>query len=222
MDFADIKFPKKLFISGIDTDAGKSYATGWLAKSIAERGEKVITQKLVQTGNQDFSEDIDVHRRLMGCGLLEDDLNHLTAPEIYTYPASPHLSARIDKRPLDMEKIDRASNELASRYPILLIEGAGGLMVPLTEDYLTIDYIRDRELPVALVTNGTLGSLNHTLLSLSILKTHGIPVFAVIYNAHFDRDSIICEDSRKFIKRWLSLHHPETHYIEMPSLEEFV
>ncbi len=58
-------FPKALFITGIGTDVGKSYATGWLAKEIAATGKSVITQKLIQTGNRDVSEDIEIHRRIM-------------------------------------------------------------------------------------------------------------------------------------------------------------
>ena len=56
------EFPERLFITGIDTDAGKSYATGWLAKSMMERGMSIVTQKFVQTGNQEYSEDIQLHR----------------------------------------------------------------------------------------------------------------------------------------------------------------
>lgn len=57
---------KSIFISGIDTDAGKSYVTGWLAKTLAESGKKVATMKFIQTGNTGRSEDIEVHRRIMG------------------------------------------------------------------------------------------------------------------------------------------------------------
>ena len=86
------------FISGIDTDAGKSYATGYLAARLMKEGKSVVTQKFIQTGNTGFSEDIDLHRRLMGIGPLPEDIDHTTAPVIFSYPASAQLAARIDGR----------------------------------------------------------------------------------------------------------------------------
>lgn len=215
MNIKEIKFPKRLFITGIDTDAGKSYVTGHLAHLMLERGDNVITQKFVQTGNREMSEDIEVHRRLMDIPLQTVDLLRITAPVIYTYPASPDLAARIDGKPLDMKIIDEASDTLSSRYDHVLIEGAGGIMVPLKGEYLTIDYIRDRKLPVVLVTNGRLGSINHTLLTLKAIKDYGIALFAVIYNSHFDKDKTICEDTRQYIAHWLAHHFPGTHYLEL-------
>lgn len=88
--------------------------------------------------------------------------------------------------------------------------------MPLKEDYLTIDYIRDRKLPAILVTNGALGSISHTLLALNALKTEGIRVLMVIYNPHFDADEIICSDTRDYLRKWLGKHLPQTIYVEMP------
>lgn len=218
MNFKDIKFPSRIFITGIDTDAGKSYATGWIARGMIDAGINVITQKFVQTGNTDFSEDIDIHRKLMGTGMLPEDISHLTAPEIFTYPASPDLAARIDGRELDLNAISDATDALEEKYGNVLIEGAGGLMVPLKGEYLTIDYMCEHNLPAILVTNGRLGSINHTLLALSALRNAGIRLFAVIYNSHFDKDKIICEDTRNYIRQWLDRHFPDALYLEMPSL----
>lgn len=218
MNFKEIEFPARIFITGIDTDAGKSYATGWMARGMIDAGMDVITQKFVQTGNRDYSEDIDIHRQIMGTGFLPEDKLRVTAPEIFTYPASPDLAARIDGREINLPMIAAATDALVKRHGHVLIEGAGGLMVPLKEEYLTIDYIRDNRLPVVLVTNGRLGSINHTLLSLSALIHGGIRIFAVIYNAHFDRDPIICDDTRNYIHKWLKKHSPQTLYFEMPSI----
>lgn len=214
----NVDFPLRLFVTGIDTDAGKSFATGWLAARMKDAGLSVITQKFVQTGNMEFSEDIDIHRKLTGSGKLPVDIQHLTAPEIFTYPASPDLAARIDGRELDLNKITSATETLEKQFGNVLIEGAGGLMVPLKRHYLTIDYIREQKLPVVLVTNGRLGSINHTLLSLDAIRHAGIKLFAVIYNSYFDKDRIICEDTREYILGWLKDFFPDTHYWEMPSL----
>ena len=104
------------FVSGIDTEIGKTYATGYLAKLWTEQGQRVITQKLVQTGNIDISEDIQKHREIMGMGWFQEDHEKLTMPEIFTYPASPHLATRLDGRDLDFAKIEAATNELAQRF----------------------------------------------------------------------------------------------------------
>ena len=119
---------EKIFVTGIDTDAGKTYATAWLAKQFMAQGKSVITQKFIQTGNVDFSEDITRHRELMGISLLPEDLDHTTAPIIFTYPASAQLAAQKDGRRIDLSIVDRSSEILASRYDVVLIEGAGGLM----------------------------------------------------------------------------------------------
>lgn len=218
MNDTGVCFPEKIFISGIDTDAGKSYATGWLAKLINSAGGNAITMKFVQTGNADFSEDITVHRKVMGIDDVEADRLRLTAPEIFTYPCSPELAARLDGREINLDTITNAIEKLAEQYSTVLIEGAGGLMVPLTGQYLTIDYIKVHDLPTVLVTNGKLGSISHTLLALDALKNRGIKLLGVIYNTYFDSDKIIAEDTRKYIRRWLETHFKDSFYLEMESL----
>lgn len=214
-----IDWPEKIFVTGIDTDCGKSYATGWLANLIREDGGSVITQKFVQTGNKEYSEDIERHRRIMGMEPTCWDLTHVTAPVIFSYPASPELAARIDNTEINMRLIDEATATLSKEFDHVLIEGAGGLMVPLKGDYLTIDYIREKELPAVLVTDGKLGSINHTLLSLYALKHHGIRVLAVIYNTYFDKDKIIAEDTRNYIRHWLESHFSDTIMLTMPRID---
>ena len=102
----------QLFITGIDTDAGKTYATAWLARQLSERGRRVITQKFIQTGCKGSSEDIEAHRRLTGTGPLPEDAEGLTAPIILSYPASAQLAARIDGVEIDLGDIDRAREAL--------------------------------------------------------------------------------------------------------------
>ncbi len=212
--------PPLLFVSGIDTDAGKSFATGWLAKQLYLMGKNVITQKFVQTGNRGVSEDIMVHRKIMETGILPEDEAGLTAPVIFSYPASPDLAARIDGKVLDINIISKATEQLRKRFDYILIEGAGGLMVPLKGEYLTIDYISEHNLPVVLVTNGALGSVSHTLLSLYAIKKMGISLFALIYNPHFDSDTTIAYDTRTYIQHWIEKEFPGTYYIEMPDFAD--
>ena len=213
-----MKTPLTLFLSGIDTDAGKTYATAYLAKRFMQQGLSVVTQKFIQTGCKDDSEDIIAHRKLMGIDLLPEDKDHTTAPIIFTYPASAQLAARIDGRDIDISLIDRSREILASRYDVVIIEGAGGLMVPFTDDFLTIDYPTTRQLPVVLVTNGILGSINHTLLSLEAIKARGLELPYIIYNKYFDTDELIAEDTLGFIRRYVAKHFPGTEIIEMPGM----
>lgn len=211
------KWPARVFVTGIGTDVGKSYATGWLARELCSEGKKsVITQKFIQTGNKEYSEDIEVHRKLMGIPLQTVDLLHVTAPVIFSYPASPDLASRLDGRELDFTIIDEASATLSKEYDYLLIEGAGGIMVPLKGDYLTIDYIRERELPVVVVTNGQLGSVSDTLLTLSAIEREGLHLTALVYNPYFDKDKVISADTRQYLERWVAERFPEAFWIEMP------
>lgn len=208
------------FISGIDTDAGKSYCTAWYAAQLIKEGKRVITQKFIQTGNVGHSEDIDLHRRLMGTGYLPEDHEGLTMPEIFSYPASPDLAARIDGREIDFDRIGQATQELARRYDMVLVEGAGGLMVPLKDEYLTIDYIAEQGYPLIFVTSGKLGSVNHTLLSLEAVARRGIRLDTVLYNLYPTlEDTTIQQDTQQYLRRYLGRHFPQCRFLTVPVLE---
>lgn len=210
---------KAYFVSGIDTDAGKSFCTGWLAAEWTRQGHNVITQKFIQTGNCGMSEDIELHRRIMEIELQPEDLDHTTAPVLFSYPCSPQLAARLDNREIDLKAIDDATARLKQSHDVVLIEGAGGLMVPLTDDFLTIDYVASRQLPMIFVTHGALGSISHTLLGLEAIKSRGIKLDYLLYNKVFDsRDSIIADDTHAFIKRWLERHFPHTVMLDVPRI----
>lgn len=211
---------KVYFVSGMDTGSGKSYATGFLAREWNKQGIRTITQKFIQTGNTELSEDIELHRRIMGCGLLPEDQERLTMPEIFTYPCSPHLAAEIDKRAIDFQKIEKATQKLSDRYDAVLLEGAGGLMVPLTRNYLTIDYIAEHNLPLIFVASGRLGSINHILLSLEAIERRNITLHTFAYNLFEDRDGddLIRQDTRNYIENYVQKHFPEAQFVEIPRM----
>ena len=205
------------FISGIDTGIGKTYTTGYLAKLWNAQGKKTITQKLIQTGNIDISEDIEQHREIMGMGWFPEDEMKLTMPEIFTYPASPHLATKIDGREIDFQKIENATAQLSEKYEIVLLEGAGGLMVPLTTDLLTIDYVAEKKHPIIFVTSGRLGSINHTILSLEAIKNRGLELYAVAYNLKDEsQDELISKDTAEYLKGYLAKHFPNSLWIDIP------
>lgn len=207
------------FVSGTDTGVGKSYAAGYLARVWNASGCRIITQKLVQTGNTGVSEDIEVHRKIMGCGMLPEDEAGLTMPEIYSYPCSPHLAAEIDGRPVDFQKIEACTAALSERFDAVLLEGAGGLMVPLTRTLLTLDYVAEKGYPLILVTSGKLGSINHTLLSLEAAKHHGLHLKMLVFNMfpHED-DMTISYDTEKYLKDCLGTYYPDAEYMTVPLL----
>lgn len=206
------------FISGIDTNIGKSYATGFLAREFMECGVSVVTQKMVQTGNVGRSEDIELHRSIMGVEPMAEDLTARTFPSVFAYPASPHFAARLEGREVDVDAITRATRELEHAYEVVLLEGAGGLMVPLTDNLLTIDYVAAQGYPVVLVTSGRLGSLNHTLLSMEALCRRGMELMEVIYNDFDEADPAISADSFDFIATTLARDFPAAIIRHMPTL----
>lgn len=208
------------FVSGIDTDAGKSVVTGVIARTLLKQGVKVITQKFIQTGCVGISEDILKHRELMGVEPYEEDKDGTTCPYVMTYPASPHLAAEIDGVTIDLKRIHESTEKLASRYEVVLLEGAGGLYVPVNRNYLTIDYIQEYNHPLILVTSSKLGSINHTLMSLELCRLRNIEVRYVIYNDFPNDSEWIKNDSITIIRQYLQEHFPACQLLELPVLDE--
>lgn len=195
-----------VFVSGIDTGVGKTIVTGELARAAIAKGRDAITVKMVQTGNVGRSEDIEEHRRIMGVGELPEDAEGLTAPQIFAFPGSGHLAARLEGKRVNLKKITSSVEACARRRELVLVESAGGLFVPLTSSVLTIDYLAERGWPLVLVTNGRLGSINHTLMSIEAAVRRGIALLAVVYDWAPDVDPIIDEDTpatiKAYLKRW--------------------
>lgn len=208
-----------IFVGGIDTEIGKTVVTGWLARQWLEQGGQVITQKLVQTGCAGASDDILLHRRLMGCGLFEEDRDGTTMPALYAYPASPHLAARLEGRTLDLDAIGAATARLRARYATVLVEGAGGLLVPLTPELLILDYVARQGWPVILVTSGRLGSINHTLLSLEAIAARGVALHGIAWNSRDDgSDEVIAAESRRYLRGWMQARFPQARWYDVPVL----
>ncbi len=193
-----------LAVAGIDTGIGKTYTTGLLAKALLQQGKKVITQKIVQTGCAGIAEDILEHRRLMGIEVQDADREGLTCPSVYRYPASPHLSARLEGTEVDLHRISISTLALQQRYDLVLLEGVGGLLVPLTADILFADYIHDAGYSLLLVTSPRLGSINHTLLSIEACRHRGIVIRGLLYNCFQNINKLIADDTRELLGRYLS------------------
>ena len=209
------------FISGIDTGVGKTVVTGLMARWLRASGYDVITVKMVQTGNTGFSEDLDAHRALADMPrLAEDDLG-LTAPQIFKFPSSPLLAARLEDRTVDLDKISSSVTACAKNRDVVLVESAGGLDVPLAEDTLTSDFVVSRGWPLILVTCGRLGAINHALLSLDAAKARGIPVAGVVHNSHFSSDPRLDEDAVGAIRRHMARLGLPPALVRIPTVGPF-
>jgi len=204
------------FITGIDTGIGKTYATGLAARYLRRRGETVITQKLVQTGCRDRSEDIVTHRSIMGTGYTDDDEKGLTCPYLFAFPASPHLAAGLEHAVIDLDVITRATEVLAGKYDQVLLEGAGGLCVPLNDNATLLDYLSVRKNPIVLVSSPRLGSINHTLMALELLKYRSLRVRGIVYNRHPNEKIEIAEDSKKIFMKYLAKFGYPSAVVDMP------
>jgi len=194
---------KIYFVTGIDTGTGKSVVTGLMARYLRSRGENAATLKMVQTGNDGRSEDVEVHRRLMGEGELPEDRRGWSAPQIFKFPASPHLAAALEGRKVDTGAILEGVRKMQERFDTILAEGAGGLAVPLSEELLTGDFVREQGWPVILVATDKLGSLNHTLLSLEFLRNRQMTLAGVVYNRFCGEDRRIGDDTGRMILKYL-------------------
>ncbi|MCG8578436.1 MAG: dethiobiotin synthase [Bacteroidales bacterium] len=207
------------FITAIDTDAGKTFVTGLLAKYLKDQKRDVISMKLSQTGCDTLSEDILEHRRLMGIDFLPEDKAGLTCPYVFKFPASPHLAAEMEGTQIAEEKLNRSIHEVEQLYKTVLLEGVGGLMVPVNHDLMLVDYVQKQGFPVILVTSGRLGSINHTLLTLEVMKNRRIPLYGVIYNHYPMTAPEITDDSAKVLKRYLKSYFPDALWGEVPFVD---
>ena len=207
-------------VGGIDTDAGKSVVTGLLARHLLDQGKAVTTLKLVQTGCSGTAEDIVQHRRLMGQALTDWDRDGTTCPYVFPFPASPLLAARMAGAVIDTAVLDRSIETLRQRHEWLLVEAAGGLLVPLQEHLLLLDYLAAKQLPLILVTSPRLGSINHTRLSLEALRTRSVPLVGLVYNLHGDHPREIVQDTLVECRKALADYGFAPNLVILPDLAE--
>ena len=210
---------RTIFVSGIDTDIGKTIATGLMAGFLVKKGENVIAQKIVQTGCMGKSDDILVHRKMMGYNWLDVDRAKLTCPYLFKHPCSPHLSAHLEGKNIDTDRIALAAAELEKKFSRVLVEGAGGLMVPLNSSMTVLDYIIINNYPVILVSSSRLGSINHTFLSIEVLKSKGINLLGIVYNKFPETDPFIVDDSKNQIKNFMIKKGYNGVIIEMDKID---
>jgi len=174
---------KGVFITGTDTHVGKTMVCGLLAGFLRARGVDAVTQKWVQTGSTGWPADLAMHRRLMG--LPEDvpeELLEDLCPYRFSYPASPHLAAEREGVAVDPSRIEAAYRRLEASHDIVLVEGVGGFMVPLTKGFLVCDLVARLGLSVLVVAGNRLGCVNHALLTVEAIRRREIPLAGLIFS----------------------------------------
>jgi dethiobiotin synthetase len=190
---------KTVFVAGTDTGVGKTFFCAHLLKYLLNQGIVAGYQKWVSTGDAEQPADLDFCIRTAGPGVDAADIDN-QVPFRFPFPASPHLAAELAGREVNAEAIVRAFKTMAAKYELLLVEGVGGLLVPLRRDLLLIDLLARLRPPVLLVAKSGLGTLNHTLLSLETLRRRNIPVIGVVFSDPPDPgDEILIADNMKTI-----------------------
>ncbi len=204
-----------IFVTGTDTGVGKSYAVGVLARALREEGFRVITQKPVQTGASE-PEDLLLHRRLMGLPADDEDLLTLTNPYLFSYPAAPETAAKLEGQRVSLSRLRKALLELERRYDFVLVEGAGGVYVPLNEEETFLDFFSQVLAPVIVVSQARLGTINHTVLTVEALKRRGLFVVGLVYNLYGTNDDFIAQTSLQNIKRLTGI----ANILTLPSIDD--
>jgi len=189
---------KTIFIAGTDTDVGKTFFCAHFLKFLLASGIAAGYQKWVSTGNSEHPADLDFCIKTAGPDVVADI--ELQVPYRFSYPASPHLAAELEGRTVDDAVIKRAFQAMAKQYELLVVEGVGGLFVPLRRDLLLIDLLAKLRPPVLLVARSGLGTLNHTLLSIEALRSRNIPITGVIFSdSRAPADEALIADNMKTI-----------------------
>lgn len=194
---------KGIFVTGTDTGVGKSVVTGLIARRLQDEGHSVITQKWIETGTKGFSKDITKHLRMMG--RRKRDVEHLSkhlCPYSFKFPSSPHLAARLEKKKISAQRIKGSFRYLQKKFDYVIVEGAGGALVPYSPKKLLIDIAKDLGLPVVIVAENKLGAINHTLLTIEALRKRRMKISGVIFNNWRGRSSKrILDDNMDIVKK---------------------
>ncbi len=187
---------KGVFITGTDTEVGKTIASACLMCALRNH-ENICYWKPVQTGIEEDN-DTEMVRNLASCSVEEIHENGIRLEK----PLSPHLSARLADVEITIEKILDCNKSNDKKFYI--VEGAGGILVPLNEKDLMIDLMQKLNLPTVIVSRSVLGTINHTLLTIESLRNQNIEILGVIMNGepnlenrkaieHYGKVSVLAE-----------------------------
>lgn len=177
-----------VFVTGTDTDCGKTVIAGGIARALLRKHFNVGIMKPVATGG-DPCREAGVRTKWISEDALHlrqaaatSDALDLINPVCLKAALAPWPAARLEKKSIDLERIHWAFRELCQRHDYMVVEGVGGLMVPIRRKYYVLDLIAKMHLSAIVVARPGLGTLNHTLLTIAALKQEGIPISGIIVN----------------------------------------
>jgi dethiobiotin synthetase len=173
---------KGIFISATDTGVGKTWITGGLAALLRNRGLHTGVWKPVQSGCLHGDPEADSHVLKLRSGV--EDTETEISPFSFRAPLAPAIAAFIEGKSLELDDIISAGDKIFERYDSVLVEGVGGLAAPLNEKTVVVDLAVRLGLPIIIVARPGLGTINHTLLSISYARNSGLSVLGIIFNGY--------------------------------------
>jgi dethiobiotin synthetase len=194
---------KGLFITGTDTDVGKTALTALLLAELRRRGSDAAPMKPVQTGcSGDNVPDLDYSLSMAQMRVSDDDCKSM-CPYRFEPACSPHLAAEMAATEIDIAEIIIAARSLASEYEFILAEGAGGILVPINRRETMLDLMQALKFPILLAARPGLGTINHTLLSIRTLRSDGLEIAGVVFIAGTGAEpGLIEEDNAATIEQF--------------------
>jgi dethiobiotin synthetase len=193
---------RAIFITGTDTGVGKTIVSGLLGAYFRRRAQRVIPQKWIQTGSKTFPDDIDMQLKLMGMQrhMIKDYMPYV-CPYVLKFPASPHLAAKLQDRVIKAEKIKHSLAVLGAHFETVVVEGIGGALVPFNSRKLVIDIASELNLPVVIVAANKLGAINHTLMTVEVIRKRKMKIIGIVFNNIFPQENkLVLEDNIRIIE----------------------
>ena len=176
-----VQQPCGVFITGTDTGVGKTVVTAAIVVALKAHGINVGIMKPIVTGLETPHSPPSDPAWLMSVTGVQDSPS-LVTPYRFRLAASPLVAATHEHVSLDLTRITQAFQALATQRDCVLVEGIGGVLVPITKDLFVADLIKRLGLSVLVVARASLGSINHTLLTLECLRSRGVPILGLIFN----------------------------------------
>jgi dethiobiotin synthetase len=194
---------KGIFITGTDTGVGKTLLSGAFAAALRERGMNVGVMKPVESGcsrveGRLIPSDAIFLKEFSGS---DDDID-LINPYRLEHPLAPATAAEMEGVKIELKKIEEAYDRMKKNHDLMLVEGAGGLLVPLNDSLLIADLIKSLHLPALVIACSSLGTINHTLLTLRTAEVSGIEVLGVIINHVTPDQGLATETGVSSIKKF--------------------
>ena len=190
---------KSLFISGTDTDVGKTYVTAGLAITLRKMNVDVGVMKPFAAGTPQKkgfkSEDVEI---LANASHVADPENLLN-PQFFPIPASPYTAWKNLKTKPKVNSVLSSFKRLSKIHPFLLVEGMGGVMTPILKEYFVTDLIKDMKIPTIIVTRTKIGTINHTIMTIKMCQKYKIPIKGVIVN-DFESDGYDAKELTRDLK----------------------